>query len=77
MRKGFDMLKSAKMISIVSTMLLALGLLSACQTTPTIGTASKTVCAIWTPVTYSASQDSQATIDGIRELNARRDAYCK
>lgn len=54
-----------------------LSLLAACQTTPTTATASKAVCAIWTPVTYSASQDSQATIDGIRALNARRDAYCK
>lgn len=71
------MLKSAKKTSITSSVLLALGLLAACQTTPTTGTASKAVCAIWTPVTYSASQDSQATIDGIRALNARRDAYCK
>lgn len=69
------MLKSAKKPSIASSVLLMLALLAACKTTPT--TATDDICLIWTPVTYSASQDSQATIDGIRALNARRDAYCK
>lgn len=50
--------------------------LAACQTTRTteIG---KAVCAIWQPVTYSASGDTQQTIDEARANNARRDAYCK
>jgi hypothetical protein len=57
-------------------MLPLLVLLAACQTTRTTGI-DKAVCSIWTPATYSASQDSQQTIDGNRALNARRDAYCR
>lgn len=53
-----------------------LALLAACQTTPTIGT-GREVCLIWTPATYSAKGDTQATIDGNRALNARRAAYCR
>jgi len=54
-----------------------LGLLAACQTTRTTGTIDKAACSIWTPATYSASQDSAETIAGNRALNARRDAYCR
>lgn len=55
--------------------LLPLVLLAACQTTPTTATTAD-VCKVWTPATYSASEDSKLTVDGNRELNARRDAYC-
>lgn len=57
-------------------MLLPLALLASCQTIPTTGT-DKAVCAIWTPVSYSALHDTPETIAGVRVLNARRDAYCK
>lgn len=58
--------------------LALLSLAAGCQTIPTTGTTgSKPVCLIWTPAEYSASKDSQETIDGNRALNARRDAYCK
>ena len=74
MRKGFDMLKSAKKTSIASSVLLALGLLAACKTTPTTGTDD--ICLIWTPITYSGSGDTPRTVDEIRAQNAKRDAYC-
>jgi len=66
---------SAKRISIASSGLLMLGLVAGCQTTHTTGT-TPDACLIWQPVTYSASQDSAATIKEVREQNARRDAYC-
>jgi hypothetical protein len=50
--------------------------LAACQTTRTTAT-DKAVCSIWGNVTYSASSDSQQTVDEIRALNAKRDAYCR
>lgn len=50
--------------------------LAACQTTRTTAT-GKAVCAIWQPVTYSASGDTGQTVDEIRAANAKRDAYCK
>lgn len=52
-------------------------LLAACQTTRTTATADKAVCAIWSPITYSAANDSEQTIAEVRRQNARRDAYCK
>jgi len=69
------MLKSVKRTSIVLSVLPMLGLLGACKTTPTTGTDD--VCLIWQPITYSASGDTPRTVDEIRALNARRDAYCK
>lgn len=75
MRKGFDMLKSAKKTSIALSVLPMLGLLAACQTTPTTATMDD-VCLIWQPITYSASGDTPRTVDEIRAQNARRDAYC-
>lgn len=66
---------NAKRISIASSGLLMLGLLLGCKTTPTTATGSD-VCIVWRPVTYSASQDSEQTIEEARENNARRAAYC-
>lgn len=34
------------------------------------------VCLIWKPLTYSASGDTGRTVEEIRDLNAKRDAYC-
>jgi hypothetical protein len=53
-------------------------LLAGCSQTLTTGTTrSDPVCLIWAPATYSAKGDTQATIDGNRALNAKRDAFCK
>lgn len=38
---------------------------------------SKSVCGIWSPLTYSGKLDSQATKDQIKKNNAKRDAFCK
>lgn len=59
----------------VSSALLTLGLLAACQTTPGTATTDD-VCLIWDDITYSGSGDTSLTIEQVRELNARRDAYC-
>lgn len=56
--------------------LLMLALLAGCKTTRTTGTTGD-VCLIWTPVTYSATQDSTDTVQEVRDLNARRDSYCR
>lgn len=58
-----------------SALPLGLSLLAACSQTLTTATISD-VCLIWTPVTYSAKGDTPETVEGIRALNARRDAYC-
>lgn len=63
-------------LSSVSAMLLTLGLLTACQTTPTTGITVDGVCLLWTPADYSAKEDSKQTVDGNRALNAKRDAFC-
>lgn len=63
-------------ISKTLPMLLLLALATGCRTTPTIATTDKAICSIWGNVTYSASQDSGQTVDEVRALNARRDAYC-
>ena len=56
--------------------MLAMLALMGCQSmTPT--TATKAVCAIWQPVTYSASGDTGQTVSEVRASNAKRDAYCK
>jgi hypothetical protein len=56
--------------------MLPLLALAACQTTtPTIGT-GREVCLIWSGVTYSAKGDTARTVEEIRALNAKRDAYC-
>lgn len=55
-------------------MLPMLVLLAACTTTR--ATETKAVCAIWSGVTFSQVQDSGQTVDEIRALNAKRDAYC-
>src|SRR5690606_17876357 len=75
MKKGFDMLKSAKITSIALSVLLGLSLLAACKTIPTTGTMDD-VCLIWRPITYSASGETPRTVNEIRAQNARRDAYC-
>ena len=49
--------------------------LAACQTTPT--TETRAVCAIWQPVTFSASGDTSQTVAEVRAANAKRDAFCK
>lgn len=54
-----------------------LALLAGCSQTLTTATTGKEICLIWSPATYSAKGDTQATIDGNRALNAKRDAYCK
>ena len=55
-----------------------LGLLAMCQAIPVTGTTgSKPVCLIWKDITYSGSEDSAQTVQEVRELNAKRDAYCK
>jgi len=69
------MQSNAKRIWIASSGLLMLALTAGCKTTPTTATGSD-VCLIWRPVTYSASQDSEQTIEEARENNARRAAYC-
>jgi len=52
--------------------------LTGCQSMiPTTATPGKAVCAIWQPVTYSASGDTGQTVSGVRASNAKRDAYCK
>ena len=56
-------------------MLPLLALLAACSTTRT--TATDDACLIWVPVTYSANGDTPQTVQEIRALNAKRDAYCK
>lgn len=67
--------KHARRTSIAFVMLPMLGLaMTSCQTR-TIATTDD-VCLIWTPLTYSVSGDTAETVDGIRGLNARRDAYC-
>ena len=48
---------------------------TSCQT-PGTATDTKAVCAIWSGVTFSQAQDSGQTVDEIRALNAKRDAYC-
>ena len=57
-------------------MLPMLALLAACQTTRGTATDTKAVCALWSGVTFSQAQDSGQTVDEIRALNAKRDAYC-
>lgn len=57
-------------------MLLMLVPLAACQTTRGTATDAKAVCALWSGVTFSQAQDSGQTVDEIRALNAKRDAYC-
>lgn len=50
-------------------------LLAACQTTPI--TSTNDACLIWAPVKYHAKTTDADTIARIRDLNAKRDAYCK
>lgn len=58
-------------------MLPMLGLVvTSCQTPGTAIKDTKAVCAIWSGVTFSQAQDSGQTVDEIRALNAKRDAYC-
>lgn len=52
---------------------LALSLAS-CQTT-TITAATKSVCAIFPPITYS-SKDTTETVDQVRRHNAGYDSFC-
>ena len=63
-------------ISRTLPMLLLLALGTGCQTTHTTATTDKAICSIWGNVTYSASQDSGQTVEEVRALNAKRDAYC-
>lgn len=52
-----------------------LALLAGCS--QTIATATTPdACLIWAPVTYSAKGDTKQTVDEVRALNAKRDAYC-
>ena len=53
-----------------------LALAAACTTTRTTET-GKEVCLIWQDQSYSASKDSQQTVEEIRAKNAKRAAYCK
>jgi len=46
-----------------------------CQTATAI-TSSPDACLIWSPVTYSAKGDTAQTVNEVRALNAKRDAYC-
>ena len=57
-------------------MLLMLAPLAVSCQTRGIATTDKAVCALWSGVTFSAAQDSGQTVDEIRALNAKRDAYC-
>lgn len=54
-----------------------LALLAGCSTTSAIGTTGREVCLIWSDVTYSAKSDTAQTVEEIRALNAKRDAFCK
>lgn len=67
-------------------MLLAT-ILTACGTIPTIGTSSgesqetvgavlTRVCTAWEVITFSAKEDSEATVRAVRELNVRRSVIC-
>lgn len=65
-----------KSISRISLMLTLLALLAACQTIPKTATTGREICRIWGSVTYSGKGDTKLTVDQIRALNAKRDAYC-
>ena len=59
-------------------LLLALLCAPATACTTTRSTAiDKGVCSIWSPLTYSASKDTPETVLGIRQNNAKRQAFCK
>src|SRR5690606_10797887 len=73
-RKGLAMRKAATKTLSVSSGLMLLALVVGCKTIPTIVTDE--VCLIWKPVTYSAAQDSEQTISEVRQMNAKREAYC-
>lgn len=60
-----------------SSALLALALLSGCATIRTTGTGQPDACLVWGIITYASEHDSRQTVDEIRALNAKRDAYCK
>ena len=55
-------------------------ILTACSTTPTIGTSgeeiNRVVCESFKPISYSASRDSERTIAEIREFNAALETFC-
>jgi len=57
--------------------MLAMLALTGCQSMTHTTATGKAVCAIWQPVTYSASGDTGQTVSEVRASNAKRDAYCK
>lgn len=62
---------------ITSALLLTLALaVTACQTPATATSGARDVCLIWTPLEFSATGDTAETVRELRDLNARRDAYC-
>jgi hypothetical protein len=55
--------------------LLAILLIAGCQTTTHTG-ATKAVCSIFPPITYSKA-DTAETITQVRRHNAGYDSYCR
>lgn len=64
--------KTLPMLALASS----LPLLTSCTTIHTTATTDKGVCAVWSALDYSAKSDTRETVLGVRQNNAKHDAYC-
>lgn len=63
--------------SVPLLLVLLSGPLTACTTTRSTGIPDRGVCAVWLPLTYSATGDTAETVLAIRQNNAKRQAFCQ
>lgn len=66
-------LKKLKTLLLLSS----LAPLAACSMIPQTATGDDVACLAFMPMTYSAKNDTPATVEEIREFNAQRKAICK